>query len=146
MRTRKVGRGLRRDLSAGEFQPLIDSFELYLLAERKSAKTVRTYVEAAQWFAAGRMRPAGRTSWDEVTGQDVQHAQVVIADRRQLHQRSAGQPTRRQLVRRLAALPDVSHYPLLTAHAHQLAGLGDICCGAHSMITSFVKRVGRCVM
>jgi hypothetical protein len=48
----KAGRGLRRDLGAGPLQALIDSFELYLRTERKSAKTIRTYTEAAQWFAS----------------------------------------------------------------------------------------------
>ena len=34
------GRGIRRDLAARPFQPLMDSFELRLLAERTSPKTL----------------------------------------------------------------------------------------------------------
>jgi hypothetical protein len=43
----------RKPLDAGGFQPEISSFRLHLAAEGKSAKTVRTYTEAVQWFAAG---------------------------------------------------------------------------------------------
>jgi len=68
----RAGRGIRRNLAAGPFQPLIDSFELHLLAERKSAKTIRTYAEAAQWFAGAMLRPAGLGSWDQVTAREVQ--------------------------------------------------------------------------
>jgi site-specific recombinase XerD len=74
----RVGRGIRRDLAAGPFQPLIDSFELHLLAERKSPKTVRTYTEAAQWFAAAHLRPAGLTAWDAVSAADVQRWVVAL--------------------------------------------------------------------
>ena len=48
----KTGRGYARNLEAGPFQPMIDSWDLHLRAERKSAKTIRTYLEAAQWMAA----------------------------------------------------------------------------------------------
>ena len=41
---------------------MIDSFELHLLAERKSPKTIRTYTEAAQWLAAPSLPPAGITT------------------------------------------------------------------------------------
>jgi len=68
----RAGRGLRRDLGAGPFQALIGSFELHLLAERKSAKTIRTYTEAAQWLAGAQLRPAGLDDWSQVTTQDVQ--------------------------------------------------------------------------
>jgi site-specific recombinase XerD len=68
----KAGRGLRRDLGAGPFQELIDSFELHLLAERKSKKTIRTYTEAAQWLAGAQLRPAGIDDWPQVATQDVQ--------------------------------------------------------------------------
>ena len=44
----KTGRGYARNLEAGPFQPMIDSWDLHLRAERKSAKTIRTYLEAAQ--------------------------------------------------------------------------------------------------
>ena len=55
----KTGRGYARNLNAGQFQSMIDSWDLHLRAERKSAKTVRTYLEAAQWLAAGYLIPAG---------------------------------------------------------------------------------------
>ena len=41
-----------KQLDAGIFQAEISSFRLHLAAEGKSAKTVRTYTEAVQWFAA----------------------------------------------------------------------------------------------
>ena len=59
----KTGRGYARNLEGGQFQPMIDSWDLHLRAERKSAKTIRTYLEAAQWFAAGYLIPAGVTGW-----------------------------------------------------------------------------------
>ena len=79
--TVKAGRGLRRDLAAGPFQPLVDSFELHLLAERKSPKTIRTYTEAAQWIAATQLRPAGLASWADVTTKDVQRWIAALAAR-----------------------------------------------------------------
>lgn len=45
---------------------MIDSWDLHLRAERKSAKTIRTYLEAAQWFAAGYLIPAGVADWGAV--------------------------------------------------------------------------------
>ena len=56
---RKIGRGYGRNLDAGSFQPMISSFELHLRAEKKSPKTIRTYLEAAQWMAAEYLIPAG---------------------------------------------------------------------------------------
>jgi site-specific recombinase XerD len=73
----RAGRGVRRDLSAGPLQDMISSFELHLLAERKSPKTIRTYIEAAQWFAATLLIAAGVTDWAEVT---ARHVQQWIAD------------------------------------------------------------------
>lgn len=72
MQAQKAGRGFRRDLSAGPLQDMISSFELHLLAERKSPKTIRTYTEAAQWFAAAFLLTAGVTGWAEVTARHVQ--------------------------------------------------------------------------
>ena len=46
---KRIGRGYPRDLEAGPFQPMIDSWDLHLRAERKSAKTIRTYLEAAPY-------------------------------------------------------------------------------------------------
>jgi hypothetical protein len=51
-----------KPLDAGIFQPEISSFRLHLAAEGKAAKTVRTYTEAVQWFAAAHLlRRRGRT-------------------------------------------------------------------------------------
>src|SRR5580693_941963 len=64
------------------FQPEISSFRLHLAAEGKAAKTVRTYVEAVQWFAAARLlRETGRTGWEEVRRQDVQEWIVWLLGR-----------------------------------------------------------------
>jgi site-specific recombinase XerD len=69
-------------LDAGSFQPEIGSFRLYLAAEGKAAKTVRTYTEAVQWFAAARLlRETSRTRWEEVRRQDVQEWIVWLLDR-----------------------------------------------------------------
>jgi len=73
----KVGRGVRRDLDAGPLAAMVESFELHLLAERKSPKTIRTYVEAALWFAAAYLLREGVTDWAEVT---TRHVQRWIAD------------------------------------------------------------------
>ena len=77
----KVGRGLRRDLDAGPLRSMVDSFELHLLAERKSPKTIRTYVEAALWFAAAHLLAAGMTEWAQVTTKDVQRWTASLAAR-----------------------------------------------------------------
>ena len=62
-----------RQLDAGIFQAEISSLRLHLAAEGKSAKTVRTYTEAVQWFAAAHLlAQTSRTGWEEVDGQDVQ--------------------------------------------------------------------------
>jgi len=41
-----------KQLDAGILQAEINSFALRLAAEGKAAKTIRTYTEAVQWFAA----------------------------------------------------------------------------------------------
>ena len=55
-------------LDAGGLQPEISSFRLHLAAEGKAARTVRTYTEAVQWFAAACLaREAGRRPvWEDV--------------------------------------------------------------------------------
>jgi hypothetical protein len=59
----------RKPLDAGPFAPEIGSFRLHLAAEGKAAKTVRTYTEAVQWFAAAHLVPRiGHTRWDQVSG------------------------------------------------------------------------------
>lgn len=67
---------------AGDFQPEISSFRLHLAAEGKAAKTVRTYTEAVQWFAAGYLLlETGRAGWEEVSKQDVQQWIVQLLER-----------------------------------------------------------------
>jgi integrase/recombinase XerD len=77
----KTGRGYARNLEAGPFQPMIDSWDLHLRAERKSAKTVRTYLEAAQWLAAGYLIPTGLADWDEVKARHVQEWVITLLGR-----------------------------------------------------------------
>ncbi len=60
--------GHPRRLDAGMFQAEISSFALRLAAEGKAAKTIRTYTEAVQWFAAAcRPGQASRACWEQVT-------------------------------------------------------------------------------
>jgi hypothetical protein len=71
-----------KQLDAGVFQAEIGSFALYLAAEGKSPRTVRTYTEAAAWFAAAWL--AGRTEctgWEQVGKQDVQEWMVHLLAR-----------------------------------------------------------------
>jgi hypothetical protein len=49
-----------KQLDAGIFQAEISSFALRLAAEGKAAKTIRTYTEAVQWFAAARLPGRGQ--------------------------------------------------------------------------------------
>src|ERR1700683_3349863 len=69
----------RKPLDACPFQPEIGSFRLHLAAQGKAAKTVRTYTEAVQWFAAAHMIPrTGCTRWDQVHGHDVRRWMVWL--------------------------------------------------------------------
>ncbi len=71
-----------KQLDAGVFQPEISSFALYLAAEGKSPRTVRSYTEAAAWFAAAWL--TGRcacTSWEQAGRQDVQQWMVHLLAR-----------------------------------------------------------------
>ena len=68
-------------LDAGTFQAEITSFRLRLAAEDKSAKTIRTYTEAVQWFAAYLLEQANRDSWRQVNGQDIQRWMVWLLNR-----------------------------------------------------------------
>ena len=62
-----------KHLDAGIFQPEINSFALRLAAEGKAAKTIQTYTEAVQWFAAtGLPGRTGQGSWEQVTSRDIQ--------------------------------------------------------------------------
>jgi hypothetical protein len=66
-----------KKLEAGSFQAAINSFALHLRAERKSDKTVRTYTEAAQWFAAEYMRKqTSHADWDGVQRADIEQWMV----------------------------------------------------------------------
>jgi site-specific recombinase XerD len=71
-----------KQLAAGIFQAEISSFALRLAAEGKAAKTIRTYTEAVQWFAAGRLPgQASRASWEQVGSQDIQQWMAWLLDR-----------------------------------------------------------------
>ena len=71
-----------KPLAAGAFQGTICSFRLHLAAEGKSAKTVRMYAEAVQWFAAAHLlRETSRTDWDQVCAQDIQRWMVWLLGR-----------------------------------------------------------------
>ena len=59
-----------KQLDAGTFQAEISSFRLRLAAEGKAAKTIRTYTEAVQWFAAAYLPE--QASWERVDSQDIQ--------------------------------------------------------------------------
>jgi site-specific recombinase XerD len=71
-----------KQLDAGIFQVEINSFALRLAAEGKAAKTIRTYTEAVQWFAAtdlpGQIRHA---SWEQVTSREIQQWMAWLLDR-----------------------------------------------------------------
>jgi len=74
--------GQPKPLDAGVFQAEISSFRLHLAAEGKAAKTIRTYTEAVQWFAAacllGQARHCG---WEQVGGDDIQEWMTLLLDR-----------------------------------------------------------------
>jgi integrase/recombinase XerD len=70
-----------KQLDAGIFQAEISSFRLHLAAEGKAAKTVRTYIEAVQWFAAAHLLEETRHSaWGQVDAQDVQRWLVWLLE------------------------------------------------------------------
>jgi site-specific recombinase XerD len=69
----------RKPLDAGPFQPEISSFRLHLAVQNKAPKTVRTYTEAVQWFAAAHLIPrTACTRWDQVQGHDVRRWMVWL--------------------------------------------------------------------
>ena len=71
-----------KKLDAGTFQAEIASFGLHLAAGGKAARTIRTYTEAVQWFAAACLPgPAGRTAWEQVDSQDIQRWMTWLLDR-----------------------------------------------------------------
>ena len=69
-----------KQLDAGIFQAEISSFALRLAAEGKAAKTIRTYTQAVQWFAAARLQ-AGRAGWEQVDSRDIQQWMAWLLDR-----------------------------------------------------------------
>jgi integrase len=74
--------GQSRRLDAGVFQAEIGSFGLYLAAAGKSARTIRAYTEAVQWFAAVHLLgQAGRDGWEQVDGHDIQQWVAWLLDR-----------------------------------------------------------------
>src|SRR5690242_4412286 len=71
-----------KQLDAGIFQAEISSFALRLAAEGKAAKTIRTYTEAVQWFAAACLPgQASRAGWEQVTSRDIQRWMARLLDR-----------------------------------------------------------------
>ena len=71
-----------RQLDAGPLATDISSFQLHLAAEGKSARTVQGYTGAVRWFAAGYLLgQAGKTSWEQADGHDVQRWMVQLLDR-----------------------------------------------------------------
>src|ERR1700719_1315992 len=71
-----------KQLDAGILQAEISSFALRLAAEGKTAKTIRTYTEAVQWFAAAHLPGlADRASWEQVDSQDIQQWMTWLLDR-----------------------------------------------------------------
>ena len=67
---------------AGPLGADIASFRLHLAAEGKAARTVQGYTGAVRWFAAGYLlRQAGKTSWEQVSGQDIEQWMTQLLDR-----------------------------------------------------------------
>ncbi len=67
---------------AGPLGADIGSFRLHLAAEGKAARTVQGYTGAVRWFATGYLlRQAGKTSWEQVSGQDIKQWMVQLLDR-----------------------------------------------------------------
>ncbi len=55
-----------KQLDAGILQAEINSFALHLASGNKSAKTIRTYTEAVQWFAAAHLlQQDSRDTWEQ---------------------------------------------------------------------------------
>ena len=71
-----------KQLDAGCLQPEISSFRLHLAAEGKAVRTVQTYTEAVQWFAAAHLlRETGHADWREVRRHNVQEWVVWLLGR-----------------------------------------------------------------
>ena len=71
-----------RQLDAGVLDPEIGSFRLHLAAEGKAPRTIRSYTEAAAWFAAARLiGEAGKSRWEQADRQDVEEWMAWLLDR-----------------------------------------------------------------
>jgi hypothetical protein len=71
-----------KQLDPGILQAEISSFGLHLAAGNKSAKTIRTYTEAVQWFAAAHLlRQDSRDTWEQVDSRDIQQWMTWLLDR-----------------------------------------------------------------
>ena len=67
---------------AGPLGADIASFRLHLAAEGKAARTVQGYTGAVRWFAAAYLLgQAGKTSWEQVSGQDIEQWMAQLLDR-----------------------------------------------------------------
>ena len=73
----------------GYSQAEISSFALRLAAEGKATKTIQTYTEAVQWFAAARL--PGQASWEQVGSQDILQVDGVAAGPVQRHLHASNQ-------------------------------------------------------
>lgn len=70
-----------RNMNAGPFQPVIDSFLLHLNAEGKAQNTATIYVEATRWFAGAYLRrKTDCTDWAQVTAGDIQRWMVYLRE------------------------------------------------------------------
>ncbi len=68
-----------KQLDAGILQAEINSFALRLAAEGKAAKTIRTYAEAVQWFAAACLapeRPVASRQWPPAGPTEIPQVRV----------------------------------------------------------------------
>src|SRR5512142_1906383 len=68
-----------KQMDAGILQAEISSFALRLAAEGKAAKTIRTYTEAVQWFAAACL--PGQADWEQVSSRDIQRWMAQLLSR-----------------------------------------------------------------
>jgi hypothetical protein len=71
-----------KQLDAGILQAEVTSFALRLAAEGKAAKTIKTYTQAVQWFAATCLPGhASRAGWEQVSSRDIQRWMSWLLDR-----------------------------------------------------------------
>ncbi len=71
-----------RQMEAGVLEPEIGSFRLHLAAEGKAPRTIRSYAEAAAWFAAARLiGEAGKSRWEQAGRLDVEGWMAWLLDR-----------------------------------------------------------------